>query len=448
MLENLKNKIDIDKKTLFRLSKILFLGVLVVGIFLLGLFSPKIFSKKNHEKKSVMQKIENKHLAFLFGVYTLIQENYWDKISDEQLVNIFILASEKLANQKIEIKTKDKESLKTALLKTINNIKDNDKKNEFAANLADIVLANLQPFGRSRLYSEKQEIDLKNRVENKNPEINQYQILQVDKTASPEAIKKTYEEKSKILLKQNTPESQQKLAEIKKAYEILSDNDNRKTYDKSGVEPTMEWKLLDLETFYLHMIKFSPTTIEELVQITQKVDKDPGPHTLILDLRNNVGGAIDGLPYFLGPFIGNDQYAYQFYHQGNKEDFKTKIGWLPPLVRYKRMIVLINGGTQSSAEVMAAVIKKYNVGIVVGTPSKGWGTVERVFPLEKQIDDKTKYSVFLVHRLTTRDDGQPIEGRGVDPVINITSKNWEKQLNLFFHDSMLIENIKTVWGKI
>jgi len=54
---------------------------------------------------------------------------------------------------------------------------------------------------------------------------------------------------------------------------------------------------------------------------------------------------------------------------------------MPGLIRYKRMVVLINNQTQSTAELMAAVIKKYNVGVVVGTPSKGWGTIEKVFPL-------------------------------------------------------------------
>ena len=103
---------------------------------------------------------------------------------------------------------------------------------------------------------------------------------------------------------------------------------------------------------------------------------------------------------------------------------------MPGLIRYKRMVVLINNQTQSTAELMAAVIKKYNVGVVVGTPSKGWGTIEKVFPLTKQIDPPSgeagqseKYSIFLVHSLTLREDGQPIEGNGVLPTINIKDKD-------------------------
>ncbi|MGB9637306.1 MAG: S41 family peptidase, partial [Microgenomates group bacterium] len=98
-----------------------------------------------------------------------------------------------------------------------------------------------------------------------------------------------------------------------------------------------------------------------------------------------------------------------------------------------KVIILINENTQSSAEVMAATLKKYNVGVLVGVPTRGWGTVEKVFEIKNQFNPSEKYSAFLVHRLTLREDGQPIEGLGVEPVINIQDKNWEKQLYNYFH---------------
>lgn len=425
---------------------------LLLAIFSAGFFFNKLYQQKLSQRKTTQQKKEtkkygNKDLAFLFEVYDLIKQNYWDKISDEQLVNLYLLGAEKLANKKLEIKTKDRANLEKTLLKIIDEIKEENKKQEFTANLADVVLANLQPFGRSRLYSQKEEVDLKNRVENRNPEVDQYKILDVTKDVSAEELNKAFKQKTVELKTDTSPQAKEKLAQVNKAYEILSDTDNKKIYDQSGVEPTMENRLITPDIFYIHLTKFSPTTVEELLRVTQKVDKEPGPSVLIFDLRDNVGGAIDGLPYFLGPFIGNDQYAYQFFHQGDKEDFKTKIGWLPTLVRYKKVIVLINQGTQSSAEVMASVLKKFNVGILVGTTTKGWGTVERVFPLTQQIDDKTKYSAFLVHRLTLREDGQPIEGKGVEPAINIDNPGWEKELYKYFRHESLATAVKELWKK-
>ena len=387
---------------------------------------------------------KNKYISFLAEVYDVIQNNYWEKISDDQLIKLYILGVQKITGQPLITEPKNRKELTETLRKAIKNLPRDEQKKEFSSQLADIVLANLQPSGRSRLYSLKQEIDLKNVIENRNPDVDQYKVLDVPKNASEEAIRKTYEEKTEELKKSASPEAKQKLAEINKAFTILSDVDNKKTYDQSGVEPTMEYKLLRPDIFYLHINKFSPTTLDELFRVSEKVDKGNILDSLILDLRDNIGGAIDGLPYFLGPFIGNEQYAYQFYHQGNREDFKTKIGWIQPLLRYKKTIVLINENTQSSAELMAAVLKKYNVGVLIGTSTRGWGTVEKVFEIKQQLDPNEKFSAFLVHRITLRDDGQPIEGRGVDPDINIKDPNWEQQLYSYFRYSEYAKVIKEI----
>lgn len=421
------------------LSKFIFLTIILA----IGLTAGYFLGQKDKLPAKV-EAPKDRYVAFLLEINDKIQTNYWDKISQEDLNVLYTKGTEKLTGQLVNSPPKTKEDLEKFLTQTLKNLSEEQKKKEFSVSLADIVLANLQPFGRSRLYSKKDEIALKNTVENKNPQINQYQVLGVEKDASSDQIKQAFESKARELQKESSPEAQQKLAAITQAYNTLKDTESRKIYDESGVEPTMSYKLLRPEIFYIHINKFSPTTIEELVRATQKVDQGLILDTLILDLRDNIGGAIDGLPYFLGPFIGNDQYAYQFLHQGEKIDFKTKIGWLPSLVRYKKVVVLINEKSQSSAEVMAATLKKYNVGVILGTPTKGWGTVERVFDIEQQIDPTEKYSMFLVHSLTLREDGQPIEGKGVEPHINITDPNWEQELYSRFHYSELIQAIKEI----
>ena len=87
-------------------------------------------------------------------------------------------------------------------------------------------------------------------------------------------------------------------------------------------------------------------------------------------------------------------------------------------------------------------MKKYNVGVLIGVPTKGWGTVEKVFPIENQIDSKQKFSMLLVHSLTLRDDGQPIEGRGVDPTINLNDKDWPQQLMAYFNYPELVSVVR------
>lgn len=394
------------------------------------------------------QEKQDIYIKFLFEVYDKIKENYWDNISDAQLANLYKAGAEKLTNTQFVLKSADKEGLQNLLDGAIKDLNEAQKK-EFAVKLASLVLVNLNPFGRSGLYTTGEEQNLKNEVQNVNPEKNLYQDLGVEKTASPEQMSEAFKEKRAELetKKATSSEAGQDLEKLNYAFGVLSDKDKRELYDHSGIEPTVFARLVRPEILHFYIKRFSPTTLDEFVKALDSVDKGDKLNTLILDLRGNIGGSIDILPYFLGPFIGQDRYAYDFFRRGENTPFKTKIGWLPSLVRYKTVVILVDNQTQSTAEVMAATLKKYNVGVLLGKKTKGWGTIERVFNLEQQIDSNEKYSLFLVHTLTLRDDNQPIEGRGVEPVIDINSQNWEEQLFAYFHYKELIEAVKEIWSK-
>jgi C-terminal processing protease CtpA/Prc len=304
----------------------------------------------------------------------------------------------------------------------------------------DVVMANLKPFGRSRLYSLKEEKALTNTVNNINPETDLTKTLGVGKSATDKEVAAAYETK----VKEATTAGEK--AAVQQAYKVLKNEDSRSIYTISGVEPTIDYKLLTPSIYYVHMTKFSPTSLDEFVRVMGKVDsKGSEIDTLIFDLRGNI---FDGLPFFLGPFIGPDNYAYQFYQQGKKDDFKTVTGWLNSMVRYKKVVILIDDQAQSTAEVMAATLKKYNVGVLVGTTTKGWGTVEKVLPIDNQIATDEKFSLFLVHHVTLREDGQPIEGRGVDPMISIKSPTWKKELMQRFNSSEIVRAVESVYKGI
>lgn len=388
---------------------------------------------------------KNVYLSFSTEVWDKIKENYWEKISDDQLADLFIAGTEKLLGQPQNLKVKNKDSIQQMISGALKQIAEPEKKKEFVATLADLVLANLQPVGRSRLYTKKDEKALVNNVNNVSG-ADQYGALDVPKEASADAIQKAYEQKVAQLEPQaaSSPEAKKQLAQAKQAYKVLGDEANRKTYDNSGAEPTIDARFLRPGIFYLPIQKFSPTTLDELTRAVEKSNQQPEATALILDLRNNIGGAIDGLPWFLGPFIGPDQYAYQFYHQDERTDYKTRSSWLPALVKFKKVVVLINENTQSTAELMAAALKRYNVGVLVGTTTKGWGTIEKVFEVTQQLDQTEKYSIFLVHSLALREDNQPIEGRGVEPTVSLKEAGWPNQLNAYFNYPELIEAINNI----
>lgn len=381
--------------------------------------------------------------AFLAESFEKIMENYWDNLSQAQLIDIFRLAAEKNGSKSLSVKIESKEQLISELLTAQNNLSP-DQKSQFIPVVLNTVLGSLNPAGRSGLFTTKEEEQLKNTVENINPEKDLYKDLGVNKGASETAVITAFQKQEEQLKDQNTPEAKDKLKKLTYAKDVLTNTDKKRNYDQKGIEPTIFTKVVSPGILYLQFKKFSPTSLEEFQKAFASYQSNTSLYGLIFDLRGNIGGAIDATAYYLGFFIGKNQYAFDFYHKGVYEPFKTPTDKLASVTKYKQVIILVDNQTQSSAEMMVASLKKYHVGVVVGVPTRGWGTVERVFPLENQLDPKEKYSIFLVHSLTLRDDNQPIEGRGVEPNVNIKEPNWEQQLFNYFRNNQLTEAVKDV----
>jgi hypothetical protein len=436
------------KKNLNYIAYILIALILLGSATFIGvkIYREKLLKKQQAHLQAVKAEVKDVYADFAAEVYDTITQNYWEKITDQDLSNLFLLASQKVASTTpLTLASPNKTGVEKLVIVATNG-KTADEKKDIVSNIADVVLANLKPFGRSRLYTQKEETILQNEVNNVDTSKNMYEILEVSKTATQAEIDKGYKTQKNKFAGQNTAKAKEQLALVERAYETLKTPVRRQIYDQTGSEPSVLYKKLSADTFYVKFVRFTPTLIPEFQAAAKTVDNEPQTlHTLILDLRDNIGGAIDQLPYLLGPFVGQGQYAFSFFHQGEYTPYQTATGFIPELVRYKRVIVLVNGQTQSSAEVMAGTLKKFNVGILVGSPTRGWGTIERVFPLKTVLDPKQSFSAFLVHTLTLADDNQPIEGRGVIPQINISNKNWQTELNAYYNDPGLAAEVKSLF---
>jgi len=381
--KNFKEYLRAHKKR-YSIMGLILLFIIVFGV---GAGLSYLFLEKDNPETASIEEIkteESIYIKFLFEVYDKIQENYWNKISDEELTNIYKLAIEKLTQLPQEINPSNKEGLEKTFNEVFEKI-NQDKKKEFTVQLANLVLVNLKPFGRSALFNQKAEKELEDKVKNVNP-------------------------------------------------------------DTGEIESTIYSELVHPKMLHIYIKRMSPTTLNDLKIETEKFDDIDGLDSLILDLRGNIGGSLDLLFYLLGPFIGQGQYAFELFQQGEYKPFKTEIGWMPSMTRYKKVVVLIDQNSQSSAEVMAVTLKKYNVGILVGTKTKGWGTIEKVYEIENQIDPDENYSMFLVNHLTLREDNQPIEENGVIPTIDINDPNWKDQLFAYFNYNELINVVEKVWN--
>ncbi len=212
-----------------RLIIIFLLGIMVGGLSL------KIIVDRKPGVNGVTETNQNEHIEFSKEVYGVIKKNYWDKIDDKNLAEVYRLANEKLTGQLESKELTNENEVMGMITNTIKKL-DDDKKDAYVTELAQMVLTNLKPFGRNGLFGKQQEEALRNQVANIDPGKDLYQDLETDKGASVEEVDKAYLEQKKILEEESrvSTEAAKKLEKVEQAHEVLSNDQSKKIYDQTG----------------------------------------------------------------------------------------------------------------------------------------------------------------------------------------------------------------------
>lgn len=387
---------------------------------------------------------ESVYTSFTLDVFDIIDEHYWDTVEVSALADLYDRAAALVTSEYQSIGASSRADVRTIVKRYLSAFPEENHRSAII-DLNIVVLSALEPNGRSGLYSEERERELRDSVSNIRRDRDLYEMLGASRDASPDELNALYLARAAALESEGTPEADEALQELSFAHDVLSDDSARERYDTAGVEPTVSGRLLSPSVYYIRIAQFSPQSFEEFIEAAERAPQSDEINSLILDLRGNVGGAIDFLPYFLGPFIGPGNIAYEFFQKGERTPFRTEVGYIPQLEQFTQRVVLIDSKSQSSAEAMASTLFTYNVGTLVGERSAGWGTVENTFPIETQIDESTTYSVLLVHSLTLRPDGRPIESLGVDPHVRIADDTWEADLLRRHNDRALVEAVRVLY---
>ncbi len=380
--------------------------------------------------------------------YDKIRANYWASTTEAGLADHFQLSLQKTLNTPVvpTLATHDREGTAKMLADALKAATSTaDKKNLIIQTLV-VALYNLPPVGHGELLSAKQEIALRENVANVNPTKDLYGNLGLADGASADAVATAAAAKSAALAHATSSEAKAELAQIAYAKQVLTNPNTKDLYDAAKIEPTVTSKVMG-KTLYISMSKIAPTTFIEFGRMILSATTTPGLDSIILDLRGNLGGALDFATQFIGLFVGQNQYVYDLFHQGIYDPQRTTTPYFPELARYKDIAVLTDGMTQSTAEVTTAAMKRLHLAHVVGETTRGWGTVENTFPLDTIIDPAEKYSMLLVHSLTLREDQQPIESNGVTPDVSIKDSNWKSELASYFKSASLIAALKTTAAK-
>jgi carboxyl-terminal processing protease len=146
----------------------------------------------------------------------------------------------------------------------------------------------------------------------------------------------------------------------------------------------------------------------------KKLDGKP-PKGIILDLRNNPGGLVDQSVYVADAFLKQgavvltrgriEQESARY--DAKPDDLDKKIAGIP-------MVVLINGGSASAAEIVAGALQDHKRATLIGTRSFGKGTVQSIISLGEN----------GAMRLTTAryytPNNRSIQAAGIHPDIVVT----------------------------
>ena len=155
--------------------------------------------------------------------------------------------------------------------------------------------------------------------------------------------------------------------------------------------------------------QFSATAKAELVEAFKAI-KATEAESLIFDVRNNPGGLLTQAIGVTSQFLKNGNVLQEENAQGRRRAYRVESGGVATDIP---MVVLINPGSASSAEIFAGAIQDQERGQLIGETTFGTGTVLQTFTLE----DGSALLLGTSQWLTA--DGRLIRKQGIKPDVEV-----------------------------
>ena len=194
------------------------------------------------------------------------------------------------------------------------------------------------------------------------------------------------------------------------------------TYIKSSLveKDGNNYGIINIPKFYIDFENQDNRDAAKDLKIEINRLKEQGVQGLVIDLRNNGGGSLKTVVDMAGMFIESGPVVQVKYFDKEKQvlrDRDRSILWKGPLV------ILVNEGSASASEILAAAMQDYNRAIIIGgNQTWGKGTVQNVFPLNRMVRGNTKGDLGALRYTTQkyyRVNGGSVQLEGVKSDINL-----------------------------
>jgi carboxyl-terminal processing protease len=175
-------------------------------------------------------------------------------------------------------------------------------------------------------------------------------------------------------------------------------------------QPTVRFEPIDNGIGYLAISRFSEATGPDVIAALARLRQQHALDVLVLDLRNDPGGLVDQ----------SIAVADQFLDSGTIVTIRGRHGSVETQTAHKGgaavgvpVIALVDQGTASAAEILAAALRDQGRATLVGLPTYGKGTVQTFYDL----DDGSGLKLTTARYYTPL--GNSLESKGIIPDVLI-----------------------------
>ena len=183
-------------------------------------------------------------------------------------------------------------------------------------------------------------------------------------------------------------------------------------------------KMVDPGYGWLRVSQFQDRTVDDFVKKIEELYKqDPNLKGLVLDLRNDPGGLLDGAVALSAAFLPADVVVVTTNGQlpESRASFRASPEYyarrggpdplrrLPAALKTVPLVVLVNEGSASASEIVAGALQDHKRATIMGAQTFGKGSVQTIRPLPGE----TALKITTARYYTP--NGRSIQAKGIEP---------------------------------
>jgi len=180
--------------------------------------------------------------------------------------------------------------------------------------------------------------------------------------------------------------------------------------------PAVSWEEKPGAVAYVRIMQFNDDTTPMFTKAIKQI-KNKGIKKIILDLRNNPGGYLDGAIEVASEWIPSGKIVSEKFSDGKMND-QMALG-NPRLDGFKT-VVLVNSGSASASEIVAGALQDHLKATIVGEKTFGKGSVQDYEPFS----DGSALKITVAAWYTP--NGKSINEQGITPDVEM-KEDWSKE---------------------